>query len=277
MRLRWHEGGGAWDVDVDAAVDISVPVRFDRDDGRAFHLGPARTAAVQGGAFVGDVRRGGSCNCETHTLTPHGDGTHTEGPGHLLATRLPVRVTTPLMLAALVRVTPRILGESVDDVAGNHRNDDLVVDRAMLDDALDALAANAGGVAGYPAVRALVVATGPGQLRRTQHFSGSNPPYLTSDAALALRDRGIEHLLVDLPSLDREDDGGLLSAHRAFFDLPPGVRDVPQLPQPRTVTELCAIDDDVPVGLYALLLQVAPFVADAAPSRPLLCPLRPLP
>lgn len=267
MQLRLHQGSVVFDVDVDGGIDLSVPVRFDADDGRAFHLGPARSAPVVGGGFVGDVRRGGSCNCETHTLTPHGDGTHTEGPGHVLASRLPVRVTTPFVVAVLVRVTPRALADSDDLVAGNHRGDDRVIDRALLEDALAAV--DLRGLV----PRALVVATAPGAVRRAQRFSGTNPPYLTHDAALFVRERGFDHVVVDLPSLDREDDGGLLSAHRAFFGLPPGARDVDVAPAPRTVTELAAVDDDVAAGVYGLLLQVAPIVADAAPSRPLLCPL----
>jgi hypothetical protein len=83
------------------------------------------------------------------------------------------------------------------------------------------------------------------------------------------------HLLVDLPSIDREDDGGLLAAHRAFFDLPAGnLADVDATTlAPRTVTELIAVDDDVAAGVYALFLQPAPLLADAAPSRPLIAPL----
>ncbi len=264
MRLRL----GDLDVDMAAARDLSIPIAFDDDDGRAFSLGPARTKAVEGGSFVGDVRRGGSCNCETHTLTPHGDGTHTEGPGHILATRRPVVVNEPLCLALLVRVTPIALGDSVDDVAGNHRHDDRVVDRGLLEDALAAIVVPP-GAPGPPL--ALIVATGSGAVRRRQRHSGTNPPYLTLDAAACVRERGFMHLLVDLPSLDREDDGGLLSAHRAFFDIAPGAVDAPNV-APRSVTELIAVDDDVAVGAYALFLQVAPFVADAAPSRPLIAP-----
>lgn len=263
MRLRL----GDLDVDLGAARDLSIPIAFDDDDGRAFSLGPARTRAVEGGSFVGDVRRGGSCNCETHTLTPHGDGTHTEGPGHILASRVPVVVEQPLCLALLVRVTPVLLGDSVDDVAGNHRHDDRVVDRGCLEDAVAAIVVPEG--AGGPPL-ALIVATGSGAVRRRQRHSGTNPPYLTLDATAFVRERGFMHLLVDLPSLDREDDGGLLSAHRAFFDVAPGVVDA--VVPPRTVTELIAVDDDVAVGAYALFLQVAPFVADAAPSRPLIAP-----
>ena len=132
--------------------------------------------------------------------------------------------------------------------------------------------------AGVPPPSAVVVVTGPGPVRRAARFSGTNPPYLTVEAAALLRERGVRHVLVDLPSLDREDDGGLLAAHRAFFDLPVGVGasdvEVDMEPPPRTVTELIAVDDDVAAGLYALFLQVAPILADAVPSRPLLAPVR---
>ncbi len=263
MRLRL----GDLDVDLRALRDLSIPVRFDDDDGRAFHLPPATSAPVQAGSFVGDVRRGGSCNCETHTLTPHADGTHTEGPGHLLGPRSAVVVPDPVCAALLIRVEPRLLGDSVDDVAGNHRHDDLVIDRQLIEDAVDALALAAFAPLG------LVIASAAGDLRRRQRHSGRNPPYLTPDAATWVRERGFVHLLVDLPSVDRQDDGGLLAAHRAFFDLPPGpLTDFAAAASPRTVTELIAVDDDIAAGAYALFLQVAPFVADAAPSRALIAP-----
>jgi kynurenine formamidase len=266
------------EVDLGATVDLSLPIRFGEHDSRAFSLPPATSAAVEAGGFVGDVRRGGSCNCETHHLTPHADGTHTEGPGHLLAARSPVRMSEPVCVALLVRVTPLPLGEVSDDVSGNHRHDDLVVDQASLADAVDAaLAAGTFDTRALPSPRALIIATGSGAERRRTRFSGKNPPYLTVDAAAAIRERGFMHLLGDLPSIDREDDGGLLAAHRAFFEIPVGLGsddDGRLHPLPRTVTELIAVDDDVAVGLYALFLQVAPIEADAAPSRPLIAPLR---
>ena len=82
---------GSLIVDVARRRDLSAPIRFGAAHSRAFSLPAAHSHAVEGGGFVGDVRRGGSCNCETHTITPHADGTHTEGPGHLLAARLPVQ------------------------------------------------------------------------------------------------------------------------------------------------------------------------------------------
>ena len=260
-------------VDTDSGFDLSLPVRFAADGARAFHLPPPISAAVQVGSFVGDVRGGGSCNCETHSFCPHGACTHTECVGHILAERVTVAelLPPPWMFAVLVRVAPRRLEDCDDDVAGNQRGDDEVVDVAALEEALGRVAIPAGVRA-----QALVVATAAGSVRRRQQHSGTNPPYLTLDAAAFVRTAGFEHLLLDLPSMDREDDGGLLAAHRAFFDVPPQVTKLSG-PAPRsTITELIAVDEGIPEGVYALSLQVLPLPADAAPSRPLLFPLLPL-
>lgn len=243
---------------------------------RAFGLPAATSRAVEAGPFVGDVRRGGSCNCEVHALTPHADGTHTEGVGHLLAERVGVvdLVDVALAPALVVTVAPRRLGGVGDAVVGRRDDDDRVVDRASLVDAW-ARAIRTARAAGLPTSgrgkpRALVVRTAPGEQRRRDRFSGMNPPYFTVDAAAWARSRGVAHLVVDLPSLDREDDGGHLGAHRAFFDLPARATTLTGPPPRVTITELAAVDAIVADGLYALSLQVAPIDADAAPSRPLL-------
>lgn len=255
------------DVDLGRSRDLSAPIVFGREAARGFGLAPATSAPVHAGAFVGDVRRGGSCNCEVHTLTPHADGTHTEGPGHIMAARAPVRFAPPLLLAALIRVSPTRLGDVDDEVAGNHRHDDAVIDEDSVVGALDAV-----GDLDGAAPNAVIVVSGAAA---DTVFSGQNPPYLTINAALALRARGIEHLLVDLPSIDREDDGGLLGAHRAFFGVAQGVGADDAGVDRRdnaTVTELVVVDADVAAGLYALFLQMAPIVADAVPSRPVIAP-----
>jgi arylformamidase len=268
---------GALDSAFDAAFADDAPPQQSsaHATARAFSLPGATTSAVQAGSFVGDVRRGGSCNCETHVITPHGDGTHTEGVGHILHDRVPVLdlVDTGLVPALVVTVAPVRLDSVEDDVVGNHAPTDRVVDELTLSEAV------ARALTGAPHVkaRALVVRTAPGAQRRAQMFSGTNPPYFTVDAATWVTGHGFEHLLIDLPSLDREDDGGLLAAHRAFFDVP--ARSVHlRGPAPRrTITEMIAVDVDGPHavadGLYALSLQLAPLVADAVPSRPLLYPL----
>ena len=72
--------------------DISIPLAFDAAQPSFFGAPPAAADVVTAGSFVGDVRRGGSCNCSSHTLTPHCNGTHTECIGHVTAERLSVQI-----------------------------------------------------------------------------------------------------------------------------------------------------------------------------------------
>jgi arylformamidase len=108
-------------------------------------------------------------------------------------------------------------------------------------------------------------------------YEGSAPaPYLSRQAAEWIVARGIETLVLDLPSADRADDGGMLTAHRVFFGLPPGSRDAQAASRPRaSITELAWIPAGIVDGYYLLDLQIPPFLSDAAPSRPLLFPVHP--
>jgi hypothetical protein len=77
-------------------------------------------------------------------------------------------------------------------------------------------------------------------------------------------DAGVQHLLIDLPSVDREEDGGALAAHHLFWN-------VPAAPNfQKTITELIYVPNEISDGDYILNLQVSNFANDAAPSRPML-------
>ena len=89
-----------------------------------------------------------------------------------------------------------------------------------------------------------------------------------------IRSSEVKHLLVDFPSLDRTFDEGRLSTHRIFWDMKNEGHDrPPEHALTRTVTEMIYAGDEIPDGRYILNLQTAPFVADAAPSRPVLFPV----
>jgi kynurenine formamidase len=245
--------------DLSRPLDLSLAVSFDDSSARAFSLPRAEQAPFRAGAFVGDVREGGSVNCEVLQIAPHGNGTHTECVGHVVAERVSVDDVAPreLMLTRLLSVKPTTLADSGEAYGGACEDGDRVITRAALEPGLPAAER-------WPAV---VVRTGAGDAA----FSGANPPYFTDDAARLLREREVEHVLTDLPSLDREDDGGALAAHRIFFGLDAAQTSLDgRAPVARTVTELCRVPDDAGDGRYLLSLGVAPLRSDAAPSRPVL-------
>ncbi len=271
--LRVEVDGQALRVDTGSALDISIPLDFRGPQPNHFGAPAATARPLAAGGFVGDTRRGGSCNCEVIELTPHCNGTHTECIGHVTGERLSVaeRAREPLLDAWLLSVETTAAascGETTDPAPQPG-------DRLVTAAALAAAAARLPG-GGAPNSEALVIRTLPNDAsKRTRRYGEAGlPPFLSLEAVQWVVDHGIRHLLVDLPSIDRSHDEGRLAGHRVFWGLPPGGTDAAAAARPEaTITEMVYVDDAIPDGRYALSLQVAPFRLDAAPSRPLLYPL----
>jgi kynurenine formamidase len=246
---------------------IAIPLQFDGAQPRHFDAAPARSEPMRSAGFVGDTRQGGSCNARVVTLNVHCNGTHTECVGHVTDDPAAIAglLRAPLYLTALVTIAPIPAHESGESAAHAFEGGDRVVTRRALERALHPLA-----TAGH---QALVVRTTPnGEEKRTREYRGTSPaPYFTLEAARYLVELGIEHLLVDLPSVDRAHDEGLLAAHRLFWGLPERSRSLSLATRPAaTITELVYVPDALADGLYLLNLQVPAFLSDAAPSRPIL-------
>jgi hypothetical protein len=125
---------------------------------------------------------------------------------------------------------------------------------------------------------ALIVRTLPNDASKLgRRYAGTAPaPYLTPAAAALLVAADVRHLVVDLPSIDRAVDHGRLVAHRTFWGLRAGAtRAHDATRRDATITELAWIAPTVHDGWYMLDLQLPAFMSDAAPSRPLLYPVRP--
>jgi len=238
----WHT---SYEVDFAKPIDISLPVR--PGGVKAWYVSEPEFEPVSGEGFVGSVAAGGSVNFRDVRFNPHGHGTHTETVGHISPEIYSINThyspyTGP---AALISVTP----EEKD-------GDQIVTRQQVLEKWPDR------------SVEAVVIRTLPNHLsKKTQNYSHTNPPYLEAALLEEFANRNILHVLVDLPSVDREMDEGRLNAHKAFWTYPENPRSF------ATITELVYVPDSVQDGLYLLALQVAPLENDAAPSRPLLCDL----
>ena len=285
MNARLEVAGREVQVDLAHPFDLSVELDFHGPQARHFGAPRASSRPYSVPGFSGSVASGASCNCESITLIPHCNGTHTEGAGHLTleplhAHRLVPREPLP---ALLLSVRPVPCGESPESSDPQPQPNDRLVTRSALLAAWRGKPPPAGPRATEPAFgsraaeppfapRALVIRTLPNDpTKGTRDYTDMTPPYLTREAAQFLVERGIEHLIVDLPSIDRSHDEGRLAAHRLFFGLPPGDATLTRAARPQcTVTELAYIPDDAPDGYYLLQLQVPAVNGDAVPCRPLL-------
>lgn len=255
-------------VDLDRPVSLAAEVVFTSAGLRHFGAPVASSRPLVMPGFCGSVAEGASCNCSTISLTPHCNGTHTECAGHLTAPPMDAFRIVPLGLLPTVLVTvapePASAVSESDTRPPRSGKHDRLITQGVLAAAWPSHSRSAS------AARALVIRTLPNskdKLERTEPM----PPYLSPQAALWIVGRGIEHLVVDLPSVDRVDDGGDLAAHRVFFGLAAGARELGQGRRAHcTITELAYVPDDVVDGEYLLELQVPAICGDAVPSRPLL-------
>jgi kynurenine formamidase len=251
-------------VDFGAATSLAMVLDFDGAQPQHFGAPPARSTPFRTAEFEGAVTLGASCNCSSITLIPHCNGTHTESVGHLTVGFRPLHEFVPMspIPALLVSVDLVSAADTPEDSLPAPQSGDRLVTREAL-------------LRRWPA--SLPFAPRALLLRTTQPFAGeANPPFLTRQAAVEIVRRGIEHLVLDLPSADRTSDEGHLTAHRVFFGLPAGATDARLATRGQcTITELAVFPAHLADGPCALQLQVPAFTGDAVPSRPVYLPLAP--
>lgn len=266
MSARLEIEGHEIRVDLARPHDLSVEVDFEGPQVRHFGAPRASSQPFSVPGFPGSVERGASCNCRSITLIPHCNGTHTECVGHLTREAMHAHRVVPhgLIPALLLSVMPIASGETLESTDPAPQPGDRLVTSGALR-------------AAWPlklpfAPRGLIIRTLPNDAaKRVRDYSDMTPAYLTREATLYLVEQRIEHLVVDLPSIDRAHDEGRLTAHRLFFGLPAGETALSRAARPTcTVTELAYIPDEAGDGPYLLELQAPAINGDAVPSRPLL-------
>jgi hypothetical protein len=121
-------------------------------------------------------------------------------------------------------------------------------------------------------LQALIVRLLPNyESKKTRAYLESVPPFFSTEAMRWMVEKGVRHLLVDVPSIDRTFDEGKLANHRIFWNVGQGSFETSEASLiNHTITELIFVPDAVKDGNYLLNLQIAPFASDASPSRPVL-------
>lgn len=268
--LRSRVGRPEIQIELGPPVSIAIDLDFSGNQPRHFGAPEAGTHPFAVPGFSGSVEQGASCNCDVITLIPHCNGTHTECVGHLTREPLDAHRVVPLGLvpALLVSIEPTDARASGESAEPNPQPADLLITRHALEQSVWAKAAPF-------EPRALVIRTLPNSAgKQHQDYTNQTPPYLSREAAELLVERGIEHLVVDMPSIDRAHDEGRLGAHRIFFGLPRADTTLAHATRANaTVTELAYVPDSVTDGPCFLELQVPALGGDAVPSRPLLYPI----
>lgn len=234
----------SYKVDLSKPLDISIPLKASKENINAWYIEEPKIEPVTDGEWIGKVSEGASTNFNNIIFNPHGHGTHTECVGHITSEFYSINDALKqfFFIAEVISVQPEKQGED-SIITKNH------IEAAMTSTTSEAL----------------IIRTLPNtENKRNKQYSNTNWPYLAEEAATHIRTLDIKHLLIDLPSVDKEKDEGKLVSHKAFWNHPKATR------HHTTITEMIYVDNAIPDGLYLLNLQIASFVNDASPSKPVL-------
>lgn len=271
MKLSFVHQDISYDANTAEAQSIAIPLQFSGPQPNHFGTAKAAEDVLRLGEFVGSTKLGGSCNVDSLELIPHCNGTHTETVSHIIDDDIWVgHAGLDCCCTALLATVPTTTrSKTAEDYRPPLKDSDTLVTAASLRVALEA--------AKDFRPEAIVLRTLPNEpdKRSQQYVAGPEPAFLTVDAMQVINELGCRHLLLDLPSVDRMYDDGLLTNHHLFWNVPEGThRLTGETRQDKTITEMVFVPDEIEDGRYLLNLQIPAFATDAAPSRPVLIPLR---
>lgn len=249
-------------IDLSKPIDISIPLSNNDQNPIAWYLDKPIIEPVKNGDWIGKVTEGNSStNFNNIFFNPHGHGTHTECLGHITHEFYSINdcLKQFFFMAELISIEPEVIEE------------DLVITKQNISTALNETRKNSSTAFSVTKTEALIIRTLPNKKEKlSKKYSNTNPPYLSEDAAIYIREIGIKHLLIDLPSVDREHDDGKLLAHKAFWN----VKNIEILNVDArldcTITEMIFVNDKIKDGNYLLNIQIVNFENDASPSKPIL-------
>lgn len=270
MQIQIEISGQNYRVDLDSGQRISIPQTFDERQPRHFGAAGASKSPLRLSGFVGDTVDGGSCNVDQISIIPHCNGTHTECAGHILHDNLTVnQVLDDVFLpATLITVSPIPARSCRESYLPELQAADQLITAGLLQQLLTNVDS------GF--IDVLVIRTLPNLSGKCyKDYSDGTAPFFSLEAIDYISSIGVNHLMVDIPSVDRTFDGGMLRNHRRFWDIAPGEH-VSVQTSTRTISELIYVPDDVTDGAYLAHIQLPDLALDAIPSRIWLFKVNPL-
>ncbi len=263
MKIIFDSDCHSYSADTSRPFIISIPLIFNGEQPNTYNVEKAASKPYEANGFTGDTRRGGGCNFEKYRLITHCNGTHTECVGHISNERISVNnvLKDSLIPAVLITVEPEKASVTSDTYIPAKDASDLLITKKILEEKLSHTDKHF--------MEAVIIRTKPNDNSKlSRNYMNDLPPYFSIEAMEFISGLNVNHLLIDIPSVDRTFDEGKLTAHHIFWDVPFGSHDVDKKDHSmKTITEMIYAADEIKDGSYLMNIQIPDFSADAAPSR----------
>ena len=247
MKIQINHNDQVYNIDLKEGHDLSIRNDFSGNAPIFYGAEQPKVLPQHSGDFIGDLESGGSCNVPIVSCNIHCTGTHTECISHIQDSKFKITDKCPrgLIPSYLITVEPVAANSIKDsyhcDISGSN-----VVSKEAIKSKIST------------PCESLIIRTLPNdESKLSRNYDEVSAPFLTSDAMDHINQIGVKHLLVDLPSIDKADDGGVLGNHRSFFN------------KGDTISELLYIPNDLLDGFGFLQIQIPNWSLDSAPSRPI--------
>jgi kynurenine formamidase len=231
-------------------LDLSIKNKFDNENPTFFHSNQSSIKIVQSENFVGDIYKGGSCNANIASVDIHCSGTHTECIAHISKVSEKIVDFCPkgFIPTQLITVDLKKIADTNETYYASTISD-LVITKKSIKEKIE------------DKIDSLIIRTLPNSKDKlSQNYDKYPAPFLTTEAVEFINELSVLHLLVDIPSIDKANDNGVLGNHHSFFK------------KGKTVSELLYIDNSIKDSFGFLQIQIPNWNLDAAPSRPIFFP-----
>ena len=265
MIIKASHNNQDYKIDTKQSIDISIPYNFNGAQPNFYNVNPGRLTPFKLGETTYSVAAGATCNIPEISMNIHCTGTHTESGGHLLKNPGDIGMVLKDIIIPSVLITVN-MDLFVDTKESYHcpvKDNELVISKKLIQIEIEKWQKH------NP--QALIIRTIPNAEDKKYYQFTKNPPaFYSNDALRYISDCGIQHLVVDLPSIDRMLDNGILGNHRIFWGYDNNPMGEVNPDSKNTITELVYIPNEIQDGFYFVNIQLPHFKCDAAPSRPIL-------
>mgnify|MGYP001270558359 CR=1 FL=1 len=263
--ITLEHGTKKFKIDTSKFIDISIPYNFNGLQPNFYNVIPGKMKSFEDNNKCYSVKEGAGCNVLEISMNIHCTGTHTECIGHIIEEKrsIPSFINNLFIPAVLITVKPVIFEECDDIYHVQLQNDEKVLSKELI------LKQFIKFKKFTPTC--LIIRTLPNNKNKKFYsYPKKIPPFFTNNAIEYLNNCKILHLVVDMPSVDRMYDNGILGNHRIFWGGKPDRKLDIFKDSEKTITELAYIPNHIEDGFYFLNIQIPNFQIDAAPSRPIL-------